>query len=57
MRMKSLSLTAAAALAAALATAPAHANLVQLTGVQLTGQGIGAVLTVLTLQNGPETTE
>ena len=57
MRMKSVSLATAAALAAALATVPAHANLVQLAGVQLTGQGIGAVLTVLTLQTGPETTE
>ena len=46
MRMKSVSLAAAAALAAALATVPAHANLVQLTSVQMTGQGIGAVLTV-----------
>jgi hypothetical protein len=35
----------------------AKANLVQLTDVQLSGQGIGAVLTVLTLQNGSPTTE
>ena len=36
----------------------AKADLVQLTGVQLQGQGIGAVLTVLTLQTtGQETTE
>jgi PEP-CTERM motif len=35
----------------------AKANLVQLTDVQLSGQGIGAVLTVLTLQNGAPTTE
>jgi len=35
----------------------AHADLIQLTNVQLTGQGIGAVLTALTLQNGQPTTE
>lgn len=39
-------------------TMTAKADLVQLTGVQLSGQGIGAVLTVLTLQtNGQATTE
>ena len=41
-----------------LASQPAKADLVQLTGVQLSGQGIGAVLTVLTLQTtGQATTE
>ena len=34
----------------AFASQPAKADLVQLTNVQLSGQGIGAVLTVLTLQ-------
>ncbi len=39
-------------------TITAKADLVQLTGVQLQGQGIGAVLTVLTLQTtGQATTE
>ena len=39
-------------------TMTAKADLVQLTGVQLQGQGIGAVLTVLTLQTtGQATTE
>lgn len=39
-------------------TMTAKADLVQLTGVQLSGQGIGAVLTVLTLQTtGQSTTE
>ena len=39
-------------------TMTAKADLVQLTGVQLQGQGIGAVLTVLTLQTtGQSTTE
>ena len=35
----------------------ARADLIQLTNVQLSGQGIGATLTVLTLQNGSPTTE
>lgn len=35
----------------------AKADLVQLTTVQLQGQGIGATLTVLTLQNGMPTSE
>ena len=39
-------------------TMTAKADLVQLTGVELQGQGIGAVLTVLTLQTtGQQTTE
>jgi hypothetical protein len=41
---------AAAAFAAGLAATPASAELVLLTGVQLSGQGIGATLTALTLQ-------
>ena len=36
---------------------PARADLIQLNEVQLTGQGIGAQLTVLTLQNGSSPTE
>jgi hypothetical protein len=36
---------------------PASADLVLLSQVQLTGQGIGAQLTALTLQNGAPTTE
>ena len=41
-----------------LTSQPAKADLVQLTQAQLTGQGIGAVLTVLTLQTtGQATTE
>ena len=48
--------SAAAALAAGLA-APAHANLVLLNEATLSGQGIGAVFTVLTLQSGSPTTE
>lgn len=49
-----LSRLSAAALIAAAATAlasPARADLVQLTDVQLTGQGIGSTTTVLTLQS------
>ena len=49
--------TLAAFAALSLAATPARANLVQLTNVDLSGQGIGAVTTVLTLQVGPETTE
>ena len=49
---------AAAALAAGLAAAPARADLIPLTPVNLTGQGIGAQFTVLTLQaKGASTTE
>jgi len=57
MRYKPIAL-AAAALATGLAAAPASANLVQLSDVQLTGQGIGATFTTLTLQGaGSATTE
>jgi hypothetical protein len=57
MRYKPIAL-AAAALATGLAAAPASANLVQLSDVQLTGQGIGATFTTLTLQaTGASTTE
>jgi hypothetical protein len=50
---------AAAAFAAGLAATPASAELVLLTGVQLSGQGIGSQLTALTLHtaNGNATTE
>jgi len=49
---------AAAALAAGLAAAPASADLVPLTPVQLTGQGVGAKLTTVFLQGqGAATTE
>jgi hypothetical protein len=57
MRYKPIAL-AAAALATGLAAAPASANLIQLSDVQLTGQGIGATFTTLTLQaTGASTTE
>jgi hypothetical protein len=49
---------AAAALAAGLAAAPARADLIPLTTVQLTGQGVGATFTTLFLQGqGSNTTE
>jgi len=49
---------AAVALAAGLASAPARADLVPLTTVQLTGQGVGATFTTLFLQGaGSNTTE
>jgi hypothetical protein len=48
---------AAAAIAVAALVSPASADLVPFTNVQLTGQGIGSTLTVLTLQNGSPTTE
>jgi len=51
-------LIAAAAFAAGAAVMPANASLVQLTNVQLQGQGLGSVLTALTLQSpGSTTTE
>lgn len=56
MKLRPTSLAAIAALAAGFAST-AHANLVPITDVQLSGQGIGAVTTVLTLQNGPNNTE
>jgi hypothetical protein len=49
-------IVAAAALAAGLAATPARADLVQLTDVQLSGQGLGAVLTALSLQSPANTT-
>ena len=49
---------AAAALAAGLAAAPASAELIRLTDVQLSGQGVGATFTTLFLQGaGNATTE
>ena len=48
---------AAATLVAGLATAPAQASLTVLGPADLTGQGIGAQFTVLTLQAGAPTTE
>ena len=48
---------AIAALAAVAASAPAHAELVLQSPLQLSGQGIGAALTVLTLQEGSNSTE
>ena len=57
MRYKPIAL-AAAALAAGLAAAPARADLVPLSDVQLQGQGVGASFTVLFLQGqGASTTE
>jgi hypothetical protein len=57
MRYKPIAL-AAAALAAGLAAAPARADLIPLGPTDLTGQGIGATFTVLTLQaTGAATTE
>ena len=58
--MSKLAVLAASSLAAAFAIgiAPAQASLVQLSDVNLTGQGIGAQTTVLTLQSpGSSTTE
>ena len=54
---RKLSIAAAAAALAAGLAAPAHANLVLLNEATLSGQGIGAVFTVLTLQSGSPTTE
>ena len=57
MRYKPIAL-AAAALAAGLAAAPARADLIPLTQVQLQGQGVGATFTTLFLQGaGASTTE
>src|SRR5438046_2195920 len=47
---------AAAALTAGVVSTPARAELVLLNGVQLSGQGIGAQLTALTLQQPSGTT-
>jgi len=47
---RSTPIVAVAALTASLAATPAKAELVLLSGVQLSGQGIGASLTALTLQ-------
>src|SRR5215211_4615287 len=52
-----LTRAAAAAIVLAALSSPASADLVPFTDVQLTGQGIGSTLTVLTLQNGSPTTE
>jgi len=49
--------TAAAAFTLAALVSPARADLVPFTTQQLTGQGVGHVTTVLTLQNGSPTTE
>lgn len=58
MKLKLIPLAAATLLAATLASAPAHADLVRLTDTDLTGQGVGATFTVLTLQGqGSATTE
>jgi len=54
---RKLSIAAAAATLGAVLAAPAQANLVLLDEVDLSGQGIGAVFTVLTLQNGPNPAE
>ena len=57
MKYKPIAL-ATAALAVGLAAAPARADLVPLTNVQLTGQGVGASFTTLFLQGaGNATTE
>jgi hypothetical protein len=55
--MAVLSRASAAAIVLAALSSPASADLVTFTDVQLTGQGIGSTLTVLTLQNGSPTTE
>jgi len=58
--MDKLRVLAASSLAAAIAmaTVPAQANIVELTSAQLSGQGIGATTTALTLQSpGNSTTE
>ena len=57
MKLRATSLAAAAALAVGLVALPAHADLIRLSNVQLTGQGIGAVTTALTLQGAPSNTE
>ena len=57
MKTLATSLAAAATLAAGLVAFPAHANLVQLNPMNLSGQGIGAVTTVLTLQGNPDSIE
>jgi len=56
MKLTLTRLAAVAALAAGVASS-ANAELVPLADVQLTGQGIGAVTTVLTLQGAPSNTE
>ena len=56
MKLNLTRLAAVAALAAGFAST-AHADLVRLDNVTLTGQGIGAVTTVLTLQGAPSSTE
>src|SRR5215204_970502 len=56
MKLKVVSF-AAAALVAGLAASPAEASLVLLGEADLSGQGIGAQFTVLTLQAGQPTTE
>ena len=57
MKYKSLAL-AAAALAVGVAVSPARADLVPLTDIQLSGQGVGATFTTLFLQGaGNSTTE
>ena len=57
MRISLLTRAAAAAIVVAALSSPTRADLVPFTDVQLTGQGIGSTLTVLTLQNGSPTTE
>ena len=57
MRISLLTRAAAAAIVLAAPSSPTRADLVPFTDVQLTGQGIGSTLTVLTLQNGSPTTE
>ncbi len=57
MRISLLTRAAAAAIVLTALSSPARADLVPFTNVQLTGQGIGSTLTVLTLQNGSPTTE
>lgn len=56
-RKLSIAASVAAAALGAVLTAPAHASLVLLGTADLTGQGIGAQFTVLTLQTGPNSTE
>ncbi len=55
--MKKRQFVYTACVAGLLFSAPAQASLVPFTNTQLTGQGIGATTTVLTLQNGSPTTE
>ena len=57
MKLRSNTLAVIAALTAGFAASSAHADLIPITDVELSGQGIGAVTTVLTLQNKSDAAE